>query len=286
MKTLVIGATGTVGSQVVAGLLAKGETVRVMTRTPDKAKALGNVEIMQGDLTDPTTAKACFEGVDAVFMLNPVSMTETHEGLTGVELARAAGVKKFVYMGVQHAHVALQIPHFGSKAAVENALKISGMTWTMLQPNNFFQNDYWVKDALLQMGVYPQPVGDIGCHRVDVRDIADAAVNALTKTGFENKAYVLCGPKPLNGAACAEVWSTALGKKINYAGNDLGAWGKVMSAMMPAWAIFDMTVMYSHFQKHGLKSTDAEVKACETIVGHPLRTFEAFATETAANWKK
>ena len=89
MKTLVIGATGTVGSQVVAGLLAKGETVRVMTRTPDKAKALGNVEIMQGDLTDPTTAKACFEGVDAVFMLNPVSMTETHEGLTGVELARA-----------------------------------------------------------------------------------------------------------------------------------------------------------------------------------------------------
>lgn len=285
MKTLVIGGTGTVGSLVTQGLVSRGVATRVLTRNAPKS-AISGVEYAQGDLGSGADLSSAFAGCDTVFMLNTVSQTEAHEGLMGVAFARAAGVKKFVYMGVHNAHVAPYIPHFGSKVAIEAAIKSTSMTWTMIQPNNFFQNDYWVKDALLQMGVYPQPVGDIGCHRVDVRDIADAAVNALTKTGFENKAYVLCGPKPLNGAACAEVWSTALGKKINYAGNDLGAWGKAMSAMMPAWAIFDMTVMYSHFQKHGLKSTDAEVKACETIVGHPLRTFEAFATETAANWKK
>ncbi|MBK6692124.1 MAG: NmrA family NAD(P)-binding protein [Myxococcales bacterium] len=287
MKTLVIGATGNVGSKVVQGLVAKGVNVRVMTRNADKAKGTmpGNVEIMTGDLTDPMTAKACFEGCDAVFMLNPVAMTECQEGLAGVCLAQAAGVKKFVYMGVQHASVAPHIPHFGSKAAIELAIKNSGMKWTILQPNNFFQNDYWVKDAVMQMSVYPQPIGDVGCHRVDARDIADAAVNALTKTNFENKAYVLCGPKPINGASCAEMWSTGLGKKIAYAGNDLDQWGKAMSSMLPSWMVFDFGVMYAHFQKSGLKATDAEVKACEEIVGHPLRTFEAFVTETCAAWK-
>lgn len=286
MKTLVIGGTGTVGSLVVQGLIAKNQNVRVMTRTPDKAKLPNGVEVVTGDLTNPTTAAACFEGCDQVFMLNAVSMTECHEGLSGVELARAAGIKKFVYMSVQSLNAAPHIPHFGSKIAIEMAVKASGMTWTILQPNNFYQNDFWVKDALLQMNVYPQPIGDVGCHRVDARDIADAALNALTATGFENKSYVLCGPKPINGAATAEIWATALGNKINYAGNDLNAWGTAMSAMMPAWAVFDMKIMYTYFQKNGLKATDAEVKACEQIVGHPLRTFEAFAQECAANWKK
>lgn len=287
MKTLVIGGTGTVGNLVVQGLVAKNKNVRVMTRNADKANTMPKgVEVMVGDLTDPASAKACFADCDAVFMLNAVSMTECHEGLTGVELARAAGIKKMVYMGVHNQAAAPHIPHFGSKIAIEMAMKSSGMTWVSLLPNNFFQNDYWVKDAMMQMNVYPQPIGDVGCHRVDVRDIADAAVNALTTTNFDNKAFVMCGPKPLNGTATAEMWSTGMGKKIAYAGNDLNAWGSAMSAMMPAWMVFDMSIMYAHFQKHGLKATDAEVKACEQIVGHPLRTFEAFVQETCAMWKK
>ncbi len=286
MKTLVIGGTGTVGSLVVSGLLAKGETVRLMTRSAEKAKsAAKGVETVVADLTDPTTATAAFEGVDAVFMLNPVSPTEAHEGLIGVACARNAKVKRFVYMGVHNAHVAPYIPHFGSKIAIEAAIKTSGMSYTFLQPNNFMQNDFWFKDVVSKFGIYPQPIGDVGISRVDVRDIADAAVNALTKTGFENKAYVLAGPKPWNGSATAEVFSAAMGKKITYGGNDLVAWAKQAGAMMPAWMTFDMAVMYAMFQELGLKATDAELKACESVVGHPLRTFEDFVKEVTPSWK-
>jgi len=96
--------------------------------------------------------------------------------ITGMRLAT---VKRVVYLSVHHADKAAWLPHFGSKIGVEEALKVSGIPFTILRPNNFYQNDYWFKDVLLQYGVYPQPLGSTGVSRVDVRDIADGV--ALSK---------------------------------------------------------------------------------------------------------
>ena len=192
MKTLVIGGTGQVGSHVVKGLVGKGASVRVLSRSKDKASSLpAGVELVTGDLNDPMNARAAFQGVEAVFMANPVAQTEANEGICGVALAREAGVKRFVYMSVHNLEGAPLLPHFGAKIGVEAAVRASGMTWTILRPNNFFQNDYWFQEPVTKYGLYPQPIGDVGLHRVDTRDIADAAVNALTASGFGNKAYVL-----------------------------------------------------------------------------------------------
>ena len=171
MKHLVIGGTGTVGSQVVRELLARGEQVRVLTRKAEKTKQLQGVETRIGDLLDPATLKSAFPGNDGVFILNPVSTTETHEGLMAVNGAMAAGVKRIVYMSVHHADAAPHIPHFASKIPVETAVKDSGIPYTILRPNNFFQNDLWFKDTMLQFGVYPQPVGDVGLSRVDRKSV-------------------------------------------------------------------------------------------------------------------
>lgn len=283
MKILVIGGTGTVGSLVTEGLLAAKQDVRVLTRNAPK-NPLPGVEYVQGDLASGADLTAAFAGCEKVFMLNPVTQTETHEGIMGVHFANAAGAKHFVYMGVHNAHAAPFIPHFGSKVAIETAIKSTSMKWTMIQPNNFFQNDNWLK-AAITTGYYAQPIGDAGLHRVDARDIADAAVNALTKTGFENKSYALVGPTLVNGNSTAEMWSAALGTKITYAGNDLNRWAAAAASVMPAYMVQDFTIMYDFFQKNGLKATDGEIKACESIVGHPLRTFQAFAQETAQAWK-
>lgn len=286
MKTLVLGGTGTVGSQVVAGLLAKGGSVRVLSRSKDASKKLpAGVEVTVGDLNDPATAKPAFDGVDAVFILNAVTQTEANEGIVAVSLARAAKLKRLVYMSVQNLNGAPHLPHFGSKIGVEAAVKASKIPYTILQPNNFFQNDVWFKDVLLGYGVYPQPLGSKGLHRVDARDIADAAVNALTATGFENKTYVLAGPTVVNGNSTAEVWSSKLGKKIAYGGDDLEAWAKAVSAMMPGWMVYDMKMMYAEFQENGLLASASELAECEKIVGHPLRTYDAFAEELAKSWK-
>ncbi len=283
MKTLVIGGTGTVGSLVTAGLVAKKQDVRVLTRNAPKNPVAG-VEYVQGDLASGADLTSAFEGCDKVFMLNTVSPSEAHEGLIGVHFAQAANVKHFVYMGVHNAHAVTTAPHFAAKVSIEAAIKATPMAWTFIQPNNFFQNDLWLKTALTS-GHYVQPIGDVGLHRVDVRDIADAAVNALTSTAFNNKAYALVGPTLVNGNATAEFWSTALATKVTYAGNDLTTWAAAASTMMPAFMVQDFTIMYNHFQKNGLKATESEIKACEQIVGHPLRTFAAFTQETAQAWK-
>jgi len=287
MKILVIGGTGTVGSQVVRELLECNVELQVLTRSADRAKSLPQgAQSVIGDLLEPSTVRSIFKGVDGVFLLNAVSTTETHEGLMAVNGARMAGVKRLVYLSVPNLEQAPHLPHFGSKLSIETVIKASGISYTILRPNNFFQNDYWFKDAMLQYGVYPQPIGDIGLSRIDVRDIAEAAAIALTKSGHEGQTYTLAGPHVHTGESTAEVWSRALGERIVYGGNDLDAWEQQSLEYLPAWMVFDFRLMYEFFQEHGLKASLAEAERQRKLLGHEPRSFKDFAAETASMWKK
>ena len=286
MKILVIGGTGTVGSQVVRELLARKAVVQVLTRSKDKAKDLpAGAQGVVGDLLDPGTVRSVFKGVDGVFMLIAVSTTETHEGLMALNGMRMAGVKRLAYMSVHNLEQALHLPHFGSKLPIENVLKTSGIPYTILRPNNFFQNDYLFKDAMLKYNIYPQPIGDLGLSRVDVRDIAEAAAIALTTPGHEGQTYSVVGPQVHTGKSTAEVWSRALGKPIAYGGNDLDEWERQSLQFLPAWMVFDFRLMYAFFQDKGLKATQADIERQTKLLGHAPRNFEDFAAETVKLWK-
>lgn len=286
MKHLVLGGTGTVGSLVVSGLLQRGETVRVLTRTAERAKSLvKGAGAVVGDLSDPDTYEKIFVDYDHLFLLTANGPTDLMEGLAAVNEARRTKAKRVVHLSIHDVEKALEAPHFASKIAIEQALKQSGLAHTILRPNNFFQNDYWWKDALLQYGVYPQPIGDIGISRVDARDIAEAAVRALTEDGHLGKTYAIVGPDAVTGNDCAEKFSRALGRKIVYGGNDLVAWAKSARAFLPAWAVYDYALMYDAFQKKGLEATPAQLAETRTILGHPPRSFDDFVNETAASWK-
>jgi uncharacterized protein YbjT (DUF2867 family) len=286
MKVLVIGGTGTVGSQTVKELLDRKVKVRVLTRQAENARKLPEeVEIVTGDILNPTTVRTVFKDMDGVFMVNPVSTTETCEGLFAVNGAHMAGVKRFVYMTIHDYDKAIHLPHFGSKLAIEAAIKASGMAYTFLRPNNFYQNDNWFKDAILQYGVYPQPIGDTGISRVDTRDIAEAAAIAMTTEGHAGEVYNLVGPEPMTGQRTAEIWAEALGTAIKYGGNDLDAWEEQSVQYLPAWMAFDFRLMYEYFNKEGLKATPEDIARQTKLLGHAPRSFEAFAQETAKAWK-
>ena len=94
MNVLVLGGTGTVGSQVVRELLGRGADVSVLTRDVKKALAAG-VKPVAGDLLDPSTIRSAFAGYGAVFLLNAVSATECHEGLMAVNGCRLGGDPRF-----------------------------------------------------------------------------------------------------------------------------------------------------------------------------------------------
>jgi uncharacterized protein YbjT (DUF2867 family) len=286
MNVLVTGGTGTVGSQVVRELLSRGADVSVLTRDAAKTTKLAKgVKPVEGNLLEPATVRRVFADVDGVFLLNPVSQTEVSEGLMAVMGMRQARLKRLVYLSVQHADRAAWLPHFGSKVGVEAGIRRSGISFTILRPNNFFQNDYWFKDALLQYGVYPQPLGDVGVSRVDVRDIAEAAAVALTTSGHEGESYDLVGPDAHTGESTARAWSEALGKRIQYAGNDLDAWEKQSLQYLPDWMVFDFRMMYEHFQREGLKATPDALERQTKLIGHAPRSFAAFTAETAAAWQ-
>jgi uncharacterized protein YbjT (DUF2867 family) len=284
MTHLVLGGTGTVGSAVVRGLLAKGEPVRVLTRSADHAKKLpAGATSAIGDLTDPTTYDAIFPGARTLFLLNAVAATELQEGLCALAEARKVGVKRLVYLSVQDVEKGPHLPHFASKIAIEAAIKGSGIPYTILRPNNYYQNDAWFTDAMTKYGVYPQPLGKVGVSRVDVRDIADAAVNALLDGGHEGKTYALAGPDATTGESCAASWAKALGKDVKYAGDDLVAWATANKPYLPAWMIYDFAMMYAMFQEKGLAATPAQLAETAAAAGHPPRTYDAYVAETAAS---
>lgn len=287
MKILVIGGTGTVGSQVVSGLLKKHHEVHVLTRSTEKAMQLpAGVHAAVGSLEEPKTLAKPMRDKDAVFLLNGLAQNETQQGLAAVGSARANGVRKIVYMSVHNLESAPHIPHFASKIPIQNAIRESKMAWTFIQPNSFFQNDLWFRDAITQFGVYPQPIGDMGMSRVDVRDIADASVNALTEPGHEGKIYPLVGPDIHTGESTADVYSRLLAREVRYGGNDLEAWEKAAKGHYPDWLLHDLKIMYAHFQKHGLRATTHDHGLQAKVLGHAPRRFVDFVAEIAPGWQR
>lgn len=287
MSILVIGGTGTVGSQLVKELVSRKASVRVLTRDPGKYQHTDrNVEWVQGDLEVPDRLGSAFDQLDAVFLLTGMSRTETSQGIAAVDAAKKAGVPKIVYLSVpMHEHM-LHIPHIRSKIGVEEAIKQSGMKYTILRPNNFFQNDCFFHEAILQYGIYPQPLGSVGLNRVDVGDIAYAAANALLLDGYAGKAYPLNGPEALTGEAIAETFSRHTDTAVMYAGDNLDAWYEQAVTNMPEWLAQDFRVMYEAFQQSGCLGTEQDFVLQRELLMREPRSFDAFAAETVAQWKR
>lgn len=287
MKTLVIGCTGAVGSNLLPELLDKGVDVRCMTRYEEKTRNMAaQVEGVAADLEKPETLSAAFEQVDSVFLLTDLSRNETMQGLNAVAAARAAGVKKIVYLSVYLPHDSTPVPHFNSKIPVEHAIKESGIAFTLLRPNHFFQNDLSVGHTILAYGIYPLPVGLIGMNRIDLRDVADCAVNALTESGHEGLTYNLHGPDSLNGNDMARIYSSYTGRDVRYGGNDLDAWVQRVKNVMPEWLYRDLRVMYKYFQDHGMIAREADLERQRLILRHQPRSFDDFAREIASTWRE
>lgn len=287
MTTLVIGGTGTVGNQVVAGLVRHGAPVRCLTRWQANAEALpAGVEGRVGDLNKPATLRPALAGIERLFLITPLSQNETLLGLAAVDAAKAAGVRKLVYMSVAMPPGSTDIPHFRSKIPIEEAIRASGLTYVFLRPNNFFQNDHWCQAAIMVYNTYPQPIGMVGLNRIDARDIADAAVNALLSPEFDGDEYGLHGTETLNGAAVAAVFGRHLHREIVYGGDDLDAWAKQAQHMMPAWMVQDLRVMYKYFQQHGLRADAAALQRQRAIIGHAPRPFDDFVAEIIPAWRR
>jgi uncharacterized protein YbjT (DUF2867 family) len=285
MSILVTGATGTVGSRVVRKLLEKGQKPRVLSRSPEKARRMfADAQPVEGDLRALETQPDLLSGTEQLVLITPLSHTEEEEGKAALEGARSAGVRHVVFMSVHQAELGAHIPHFRSKIQIAAKAHALGLELTEIMPNNFFQNDEWYKDAILQWGIYPQPIGSVGVSRVDVEDIAEAIVRALTIPDLQGGRYPLAGPEALTGDGVADHYTRALGRPVRYAGDDLDAWAQQARQGLPEWLARDLVTMYRFFQLRGLAATEGEMKQQARLLGRQPRRFQDFVEAKVKEW--
>ncbi|MEU6065605.1 SDR family oxidoreductase [Streptomyces sp. NPDC047082] len=145
-RCLVTGATGYIGGRLVPELLSAGYRVRCLARSPGKLRDhpwAGDAEVVRGDVTDAASVDGAMRDVDVAYYLVHALGTgrrfeETDRRTARIfgERARAAGVRRIVYLGgltpvgVPESELS---PHLRSRAEVGRILLDSGVPTTVLR---------------------------------------------------------------------------------------------------------------------------------------------------------
>ncbi|MGW1787106.1 SDR family oxidoreductase [Streptomyces sp. NPDC002143] len=214
---VVMGATGNVGRPLVQALAAAGEQVTAVSRGVSDAAAPHGVRHRQADLTDPESLGPVLDGADALFL---------HDGGAGAHLlsprdildvVKACGVERIVLLSsIGVATRPQSASHGGMMRAIEDAVRQSGMDWTILRPGGFNSNAYaWVESVRAQRTV-AAPFGDVGLPTIDPADIAEVAATALREDGHAGRFYELTGPALSTPRQRAEAIGDALGEPIRF----------------------------------------------------------------------
>lgn len=226
--TLIVGGSSSLGRPTATRLLARGNRVRVMTRSPEKAADLraAGAEVVRGNLLDgPSLATAC-EGVDQVFAAAHSVFGRGRDASVHVDdrghrdliaAARSAGVRRFVYTSAYvHGSAARKVPFFRMKLDVEEAVTSSGMSFTILRPTAFMD-----PHAHTLIGV---PVtkrgrvvifgsGETPRNFVAVEDVARVAEVALTDDLLDGETIDIGGPENLTAMAVVRLYEKLSGEK-------------------------------------------------------------------------
>ena len=134
-------------------------------------------------------------GVQRVFLVTNSSEQVEQQQLRFLTLAREAGLGHIVYLSQLHASLESPLRFLRYHAAVEAAVRESGMSYTNLRPNLYMQSLLMLGHAIASEGRLYAPAGDARVSVVDVRDVAAVAVAALTQRQHEGKTYNITGPE-------------------------------------------------------------------------------------------
>ncbi|MFC6427647.1 NAD(P)H-binding protein [Nocardiopsis tropica] len=205
---LVVGATGKTGRRVAARLRAAGHEVRAASRSG----------AWPFDWNDRTTWGPALEGVETAYVVpfDPAPVVRPF-----VEQAEAAGLRRLVLLSGRGIDDPDYLPGDALAGSTlvdaEEAVRSSGLEWTILRPGWFSQNfDEGFLADMVGSGRIGLPAGDGAASFVDAEDIADVAVAALTGTGHAGLIHELSGPRALTLAEVAAEISTATGRTVEY----------------------------------------------------------------------
>jgi uncharacterized protein YbjT (DUF2867 family) len=274
-RILIVGASGTVGSELSRLLVAQGESVvKVTHRKPEAA------DQVQVDLVSRAGLKPAFQGIDRAFLLAPPGHADQDALLAPLmDEARAQGLRKVVLMSAMGANADENAP----LRKAERRLEASGLAWNIIRPNWFMQNfnTFWLH-GIQTAGQIFLPAGDAKGSFIDARDIAAVAARLLTNDTFANRDFDLTGPRALDHAEVAAILTQATGKAIGYTDitPDAMLQGLLGAGLPQDYAAFLVQILGYFKAGYAERTTDAVLQ----ITGRPPRTIEQYAKDYRASW--
>jgi uncharacterized protein YbjT (DUF2867 family) len=275
---LVTGATGKNGIEIIRRLSGRKERVRAMVRRQDvimRGTPHVELEYVEADFDDPASLRKALSGVQRAFLVTNSSERVEERQLRFVDLAREAGVKHIVYLSQLHAAADSPLRFLRYHAAVEEALRASGMSYTNLRPNLYMQGLLMIGPSIASEGRFFAPAGDARISVVDVRDIAAVAVAALTRSGHEGKTYDITGPEALTHGEMAAQLSEALHRPVTFVDVPEQQFREALRRFhMPDWQADGLIEDYAHYRRGEASNISSAVR---DVTGESPRPFAAFA---------
>jgi uncharacterized protein YbjT (DUF2867 family) len=275
MGILVVGATGTVGSELVAQLAERGHKVRALVRDPAKLRDFGSaIEPVIADLTKPETLSAAFAGMERVFVLAPPVPDLEQLEANALAAAERARVKHIVYLSNFGAGV-FEDDLWQAHGINEQRLRAMPVIWTILRPVRFMSHVPYAWASIHAAGKLIEPHGGRKVTMIDPRDIATVAMLALTTPGHESTVYELVG-EALTGVEIARGLSVALGKSVAFVdANEEEAREELLRSGLPT-SIAEKVLYYFRTLREGRWY---ETPTLRTLLGRTPRTYEGWLRE-------
>lgn len=272
---LVVGASGTVGSELARLLVAQGESVvKLTSRAPTAA------DQVQVDLVSRRGLHEAFAAVDRAFLLSPPGHANQEELLAPlIDEARARGLKKVVLMSAMGANADDSAP----LRKAERRLEDSGLPFNIVRPNWFMQNfnTFWLQ-SIRQQGKILLPVAQAKGSFIDARDIAAVAAKLLTSDQLANRDFDLTGSVALDHDAVAAILSRETGRVITY--HDIAP-AAMLDALLGAGLprpYAEFMILILDFFKAGYSERTSD--AVTQLLGRAPGSFEQYAKDYRAAW--
>ncbi|GIG69411.1 SDR family oxidoreductase [Phytomonospora endophytica] len=268
----VTGATGNVGTILVSTLIAAGEQVSAVSR--GAAEFPSGVVHHRADLSDPSSLAPAVDGSDALFVLLPGEMADIDPHKI-FATAEAGGVRRVVLLSSQGV---VSRPMHAPLGAFEEALKESGLGWTVLRPAGFASNAFMWAESARTARMAAAPFADVALPVVDPADIAAMAAAALLDAKHDGRTYTVTGPAPISPREQVAAIAAAVGADIGFHELSRDDAFTAMSAFMPAEAVEATLAILGEPTDHE-RTVSADVRE---VLGRPAGSFAGWAARNAA----